>query len=109
MNFAFGAVEFDVARDQPHPPGFPAWIFLVRGLLPITGSANGAMVVLSIAFSAGAAVVLWFTAARLGGLGAAVSTTAMFLFAPLAVLHSVVALTYSVDFFTSCLLGWMAG
>ena len=32
INFALGAHRFDVARHQPHPPGYPLFIVLVKGV-----------------------------------------------------------------------------
>lgn len=32
INFALGVREFDVGRHQPHPPGYPLFIGLARGL-----------------------------------------------------------------------------
>ncbi len=31
INFAFGVRDFDVARHQPHPPGYPVFIALAKG------------------------------------------------------------------------------
>ena len=38
INFALGVRQFDVAKHQPHPPGYPLYTLLIRaaGLLPIT-------------------------------------------------------------------------
>lgn len=48
INFAMGVREFDVARHQPHPPGYPVFILLGKiarlfaGALP--GAGNGGVI-----------------------------------------------------------------
>ena len=37
INFALGLHEFDVARHQPHPPGYPLYIALGRASLAVIG------------------------------------------------------------------------
>jgi hypothetical protein len=41
INFAMGVREFDVARHQPHPPGYPVFIALAK----ITTAAAGALAI----------------------------------------------------------------
>ncbi len=33
LNFALGLRDYDIAAHQPHPPGYPVYILLARGLL----------------------------------------------------------------------------
>jgi hypothetical protein len=66
INFALGLREFDPARHQPHPPGYPVYIALGRGVLaavrsaaPSLPQAMGEALALSLlAAIAGAAAVL---------------------------------------------------
>ena len=32
INFALGLRDFDVAQHQPHPPGYPLFIFLAKAV-----------------------------------------------------------------------------
>ena len=50
INFAFGIHVFDVARHQPHPPGYPLFIVIARvvyRLIPNEPQALGAVSVVS--------------------------------------------------------------
>ena len=50
VNFALGVRDFDVARHQPHPPGYPVYIGLMKASVPLLGgSGDGAAVVTSLA------------------------------------------------------------
>jgi Protein O-mannosyl-transferase TMEM260-like len=74
INFALGLREFDVALHQPHPPGYPVYIFLGKLMLMAAGSfshaTSGVFVVEAMALS------LWSILA--GGL-AAVPLAVLFL------------------------------
>lgn len=106
--FERGAAHFDIARHQPHPPGYPLWILAIRGLAALTGRVNSAQVILALLFTA-AALGFFFPLAR-GMLGeeAAAGATAVLAFSPLVMLHATAPLTYAVDLFASCSLAWFA-
>lgn len=38
VNFALGLHDFDVAKHQPHPPGYPVFIFLARLARPVVSA-----------------------------------------------------------------------
>ena len=40
INFALGVANFDVAKHQPHPPGYPVFIALGKASTPILRSAH---------------------------------------------------------------------
>jgi hypothetical protein len=48
INFALGLRDFDVAEHQPHPPGYPVFILLAKGVLSLVGSEAAAMSLLSV-------------------------------------------------------------
>jgi hypothetical protein len=54
VNFALGVRDFDVARHQPHPPGYPVFIALGKGAtalmngLPVTSPASQALGLLGV-------------------------------------------------------------
>jgi hypothetical protein len=94
INFALGVRQFDVARHQPHPPGYPVFILIAKAVhaavpseaaaLALVSAASGALGVLSIAWlfrridgrstpidwplaavlAAATTPLYWFTAAR---------------------------------------------
>src|SRR5215472_4592579 len=67
INFALGIHAFDVAQHQPHPPGYPLFIAILKCVRPWVASDVRALALVSIA--AGAAGVLAIAALfrRLGG------------------------------------------
>jgi len=40
INFALGVVDFDVAKHQPHPPGYPVFIALAKVSTPVLRAAH---------------------------------------------------------------------
>ena len=60
INFALGLRDFDPARHQPHPPGFPVYIALGRIVLPLISSEALTLGLLSLV----AAVVAIVAGAR---------------------------------------------
>jgi hypothetical protein len=106
--FERGVEQFDIARHQPHPPGYPLWILASKGLTRVIDHPNSAQVVLALLFTI-AALVFFHSLARdmLGdrtGLGA----TAVLAFSPLVCVHAMVPLNYAADLFASCAAGWLA-
>lgn len=61
VNFALGVRDFDVARHQPHPPGYPVYVALGKTAATVSGVvSNGRAIVLALALwsaIAGAALV----------------------------------------------------
>ena len=59
INFALGVREFDVARHQPHPPGYPVFIFIAKAVhalvpsearaLSLVGVLTGALAIFALA------------------------------------------------------------
>ncbi len=108
VQFALGARSFDVARHQPHPPGYPLWVLLVKAVSVVTGDANTAMIVLAIAFTWLAVVAFYLLAESRWGPSRAAVLVACVLFSPVVVLYSTVAATYTVDLALSCVVGLLA-
>ncbi len=67
-DFALALREFDVAKQQPHFPGYPVYVAAARLLAPFAGTGPADALTLPGALAAGAATwAVW----RLGGWGAA--------------------------------------
>src|SRR5262245_31521820 len=47
INFALGVRHFDVAEHQPHPPGYPLYILVAKGIQALVRSELTALSVLS--------------------------------------------------------------
>jgi hypothetical protein len=70
INFALGVRQFDVAHHQPHPPGYPIFILLakgVRAIVPVEATALGLLSAVAGALGVLAAAALY---RRLDGDGA---------------------------------------
>ena len=48
INFALGVRSFDVAHHQPHPPGYPIFIAMGKGVHRLIPSEPKALSVLSV-------------------------------------------------------------
>ena len=60
-SFVLALENYDIALQQPHPPGFPVYIMLADALQLITGDAQRALMLLSAisgALSAGAMIAI---------------------------------------------------
>jgi hypothetical protein len=106
--FERGVERFDIARHQPHPPGYPLWILALKGLTPLAGRANAAQVALALLCTIAALGFFRALAREALGEGAGLAATVLLAFSPLVCLHAIAPLTYAVDLFASCSLGWMA-
>lgn len=112
FQLAYGVLEFDLARHQPHPPGYYGFILLGRALLPLVDDPALALRCVSAAAVA-AFVVLALGPPRAGlraparGLLAA-ALLAFALLSPLLVRYGVAALSYATEgiCWLALLLAW---
>jgi hypothetical protein len=52
VNFALGLRDFDVGSHQPHPPGYPVFMFVAKGAFALIGSEVRALSLTSLASGA---------------------------------------------------------
>jgi hypothetical protein len=100
--------DFDIARHQPHPPGYPLWVLALRGLSPIAGNPNRAQVLLALLFTVAGLLFFRPLARDLLGERAGTSATCLLAFSPVLCLNAGSSQVYAVDFFASCFAGWLA-
>jgi hypothetical protein len=60
VNFALGVNDFDVARHQPHPPGYPVYIALSKLSAAVLGNGARALAVWSVLAGCALIVLLFF-------------------------------------------------
>ena len=106
--FERGAEHFDIAKNQPHAPGYPLWIVAIRALAWVAGRVNAAQVTLALAFTMAGIAMFFLLAREMLGLRAGLAATAAVAFSPVVSVHAMVPLTYAVDFFVSAAVGWLA-
>ncbi|HEY3821314.1 MAG TPA: glycosyltransferase family 39 protein [Polyangiaceae bacterium] len=100
--------EFDVWKHQPHPPGYPLWIVVLKAVHLVVSDLNLAQELLDFAITLTATVVFYRCAVRLHGRPAALLASALLLFSPTVVFYGSIASTYPVDLLTSALVGSLA-
>jgi 4-amino-4-deoxy-L-arabinose transferase-like glycosyltransferase len=108
VQMALGAECFDVARHQPHPPGYPLWIALLKLTSFFEPDLNLAQILLAQAFTAAAGVAVFHLGRRLSGPLTGACAALFLLAAPSVLQGALTATTYPVDLFSSALLGWFA-
>jgi hypothetical protein len=112
VQFALGVEKYDLAAHQPHPPGYPLWIGILKllaalGVDPLHGMV--ALAVLGGAIGAGWMVLL---AARLAPEEARLPTglfaAALYAFDPLLWFYGELPLIYALEGGLTVVLAWAA-
>lgn len=105
VNFALALDRWDLALHQPHPPGYLGYVLLARLARLVTADANGALVLVGVAATAAAAIVLWRLAGVIGvPLAPRWAGTVAFLLSPLAWFYSSVAEVYALEMLCALLV-----
>jgi hypothetical protein len=107
VNFAFAMQRFDVAAEQPHSPGYIAYVWLCRLVDTLFQDPQTTMVWLSVVGSGVAAVAMYLLGRamfdqRTGLVGALFLTTS-----PLFWFYGEIALPHAVDTFVVILSAWL--
>lgn len=95
-NFAFGLEQFEVARHQPHPPGYILYIALGRAINFFLGNPNSSLVIISILGSVLAVTSIYLVAGSIFNRATGVVASILLLFSPLAWFYGEVALSYMI-------------
>ena len=66
INFALGIRRFDVARHQPHPPGYPVFILIGKALHAVGLPEVTALALIGVGAGTLGVLVLWVLFRRLG-------------------------------------------
>jgi hypothetical protein len=103
--YALGILRFDVHDHRPHPPGYPLWIVLLKGVHLLVQDLNAAQIVLDLLVTGVAGLVFYRLARRLHGAATALLATALLLFSPPVIFYDAVASTYPADLLISSVLG----
>ena len=108
VQFALALREFDVAKHQPHPPGYLLYVLLGRLLNAWLGDPTLAYVGLAMLFSAATTFVVFWLAKRLYDRLTATASAALLAVSPLFWFYGSVGLTYAGEAFGASLVAWYA-
>ena len=108
VQFALALREFDVAKHQPHPPGYLLYVGLGRLLNASLGDPTLAYVALAMLFSAGSTFVLYALARRLYDRATALVAASLLAVSPLFWFYGSVGLTYAGEAFAASVVAWFA-
>src|SRR5262247_3191429 len=99
VQFALALREFDVAKHQPHPPGYLLYVLLGRLLNAWFGDPTFAYVGLAMLFSAGTTFVVFWLGKRLYDRAVATAAALLLAVSPLFWFYGSVGLTYAGEAF----------
>src|SRR5881628_4028242 len=108
VQFALALREFDVAKHQPHPPGYLLYVLLGRLLNAWLGDPTFAYVGLAMLFSAATTFVVFWLGKRLYDRVTATAAAALLAVSPLFWFYGSVGLTYAGEAFGASLVAWYA-
>ena len=108
VQFALALREFDVAKHQPHPPGYLLYVALGRLLNIPLGDPNLAYVALAMVFSAATTVAVYWLARALYDRVTAAAAAALLAVSPLFWFYGSVGLTYAGEAFGASLVAAFA-
>jgi len=108
VQFALALREFDVAKHQPHPPGYLLYVGLGRLLNSWVGDPALAYVGLAMLFSAGTTFIVYWLALRLYDRSTAIAAASLLAVSPLFWFYGSVGLTYAGEAFGASLVAWWA-
>ena len=108
VQFALALREFDVAKHQPHPPGYLLYVALGRLLNVPLADPNLAYVGLAMLFSAATTVTVYWLARALYERATAASAAALLAVSPLFWFYGSVGLTYAGEAFGASLVAVFA-
>ncbi len=108
VQFALALREFDVAKHQPHPPGYLLYVGLGRLANRWAGDPTLAYVALAMLFSAATTFVVYWVARRLYDRATAIAAASLLAVSPLFWFYGSVGLTYAGEAFGASLVAWWA-
>lgn len=107
VNFAYSLKVFDIARDQPQPPGYILYVILCRGIDYFINNPQNTMVWLSIFSSSLAVVALYYLGREMFNWKTGLISALFLLFSPLFWFYGEVALPHTLDAFLVILSVWL--
>jgi Protein O-mannosyl-transferase TMEM260-like len=108
VQFALALREFDVAKHQPHPPGYLFYVGLAQALNLTLADPTLAYVALSMLFSAATTFTVYWLGRAIYGRLTAAAAAALLAVSPLFWFYGSVGLTYAGEAFATSLVALLA-
>jgi len=108
VQFALALREFDIAKHQPHPPGYVLYVGLGRLVNATLADPTLAYVTLAMIFSAATTVTVYWLARALYDRTTAGAAAALLAVSPLFWFYGSVGLTYAGEAFGATLMALLA-
>lgn len=108
VQFALALREFDIAKHQPHPPGYVLYVGLGRLVNATLADPTLAYVTLAMIFSAATTVTVYWLARALYDRTTAGAAAALLAMSPLFWFYGSVGLTYAGEAFGATLMALLA-
>lgn len=106
VNYAFAMREFNVLREQPHPPGYIFYVWLCRLVDIFFRDANASMVCISAVSSALGAVAMFYLGKSMFSRQVGLVGALFLLFSPLVWFYGTLALPHTLDMLLATTAAW---
>jgi len=107
VNFAFAMHRFDVAAEQPHSPGYIAYVWLCRLVDALFHDPQATMVWIAIVSSGLAAVAMYLLGRAMFGRRTGLVAALFLASSPLFWFYGEIALPHAMDTFLVILSAWL--
>jgi 4-amino-4-deoxy-L-arabinose transferase-like glycosyltransferase len=97
VQFALALKEYDIAKHQPHPPGYILYVGLGRMVNWVLQDATASYVLLAVLFSGATTFVVYFLAHTVYGRVTALAAATLLAVSPLFWFYGSVGLTYAAE------------
>jgi hypothetical protein len=97
VNFAYAMRELDIAKEQPHPPGYILYVWLCRAVDLVFNDAQNTMVWISVVASALGVVALFFLGRSMFGRRTGLIAALFLATSPLFWFYGEIALPHTLD------------
>ena len=101
VNYALGVRELDIFQHQPHPPGYPLYTLLLRGLSLLSSSETWPFLALNLGLGGATLVLLGWMVRRTAGPVVALCLAAAFCVCPPFWFQGATATAYVAECFCS--------
>jgi Dolichyl-phosphate-mannose-protein mannosyltransferase len=108
VQFALALTEYDIAKHQPHPPGYILYVMMGHALNAWVRDATAAYVALAVIVSGLTTFVVYFLARAIYGRATAVAAAALLAVSPLFWFYGSVGLSYAAEALAASTVAYFA-